>query len=293
MTQQHRTSDPADTLRILHLSDPHLTASGFDEDGVDAARALGILMETLDDVDDVDLVITTGDIADDGSVEGCRRVRDVIGAFARQRGVPHVYTTGNHDRRASFVEVFGSGHLAADGTDVASVSGPAGICAAVSHVRGLRVVTVDSLVPGSGHGFVGEEQLGWLREVLATPAPRGTIVALHHPPVAVARHPLSSLLLRNPGAFSHALAGSDVRAVLCGHLHHEMSGTIGAVPVHVGPGIVTRIDLAAPAGYVKGVLGPRAAVVEMGAERAPITYTVTARDPRAGEEVYLVEFAAS
>jgi 3',5'-cyclic AMP phosphodiesterase CpdA len=174
MTQQHRTSDPADTLRILHLSDPHLTASGFDEDGVDAARALGILMETLDDVDDVDLVITTGDIADDGSVEGCRRVRDVIGAFARQRGVPHVYTTGNHDRRASFVEVFGSGHLAADGTDVASVSGPAGICAAVSHVRGLRVVTVDSLVPGSGHGFVGEEQLGWLREVLATPAPRGT-----------------------------------------------------------------------------------------------------------------------
>src|SRR5688572_26662922 len=118
-------------LRLLHLSDTHLTGSGFDEDGVDAARALRILMEAVRQVEDVDLVVTTGDIADDGSIEGCRRVRDVIGAFARERGVPHVYTTGNHDRRASFAEVFGSGHLSGGGEDVATLPGPAGACAAV------------------------------------------------------------------------------------------------------------------------------------------------------------------
>ena len=170
MIRRSGTGDHVDPLRVLHLSDPHLTGSGFDQNGVDAARALDLLMDTLTEVEEIDLVLTTGDIADDGSVEGCRRVRDVVGAFARRHGVPHVYTTGNHDRRISFVEVFGSGHLAADGTDLASRTGPAGTCAAVSHVRGLRVVTMDSLVPGSGHGHLGKDQLDWLREVLATPA---------------------------------------------------------------------------------------------------------------------------
>ncbi|BCJ68099.1 hypothetical protein GCM10009779_44160 [Polymorphospora rubra] len=275
-------------IRILHLSDPHLTASGFDEDGVDAARALRRLMTTVREVEDLDLIVSTGDIADDGSVAGCERFRDTVGGFARRRGVPHIYTTGNHDRRSSFTEVFGSGHLTADGADAADARGPSGTCAAVSHLGGLRMITLDSLVPGSGHGLVGDEQLAWLRNVLATPAPRGTVVALHHPPLVLPRHPLASLLLHDFAAFSRVLAGTDVRAVLCGHLHHERYGTVDAVPVYVAPGIVTRIDFDPQTTRLIGVLGAAAAVVELREDLAPVTYTVTARDSRAGEVVYRV-----
>ncbi|GAA1869850.1 metallophosphoesterase [Asanoa iriomotensis] len=278
-------------LRILHLSDPHLTATGYDEDGVDAARALDLMMATARDVDDLDLVLTTGDIADDGSVEGCRRARDVIGAFAAERHVPHIYTTGNHDRRPAFIEIFGSGHLGADGNDVATGRGPAGACAAVSEIAGLRVVTLDTLVPGSGHGLIEPDQVEWLRDLLKTHAPRGTIVALHHPPIALERHPLSRLLLRNPAALADAVAARDVRAVLCGHVHHDMSGSLRGVPVHVAPGIVTRIDLAGRATQLTAVLGPRASIVELGTESAPMTYTLTARDPWAGKLVYSVDAA--
>lgn len=81
---------------------PHLTGPGPDEDGVDGVRALRLWIETLEDLRDINVIVTTGDIADDGSVEGCQRVYKMVGDLARQLDVPHVYTTGNHDRRASF-----------------------------------------------------------------------------------------------------------------------------------------------------------------------------------------------
>lgn len=85
--------------RILHLSDTHVTASGFDSDGVDALAALDQILRDCRHLTGLDLVVVTGDIADDGSAEGCALVRERVGRFAAGRGIPHIYATGNHDRR--------------------------------------------------------------------------------------------------------------------------------------------------------------------------------------------------
>lgn len=274
--------------RILHLSDTHVSATGPDEDGVDAVGALEGLLADLRHVEDIDLVLVTGDIADDGSVAGCATVRDRVGAFAAERGVPHVYTTGNHDDRTAFATALGSGHLGPDGADLGERSGHG--CAAVSEVGGLRVVTLDSLVPGSVHGVVPPEQLAWLAELLATPAPAGTVVALHHPPVHVPTSPwMAGAVLHRPDELATVVAGTDVRVVLCGHLHLQLSGLLRGVPVWVTPGVVTRIDRTAPSHLMRGVLGAGATVVDLGGPASPLCHVVHARDPRAGELVYLAD----
>ena len=79
--------------RILHLSDTHVTASGFDEDGVDALASLDQILRDCRHLAGLDLIVVSGDIADDGSAEGCALVRDRVGRFAADRGIPHVYTT--------------------------------------------------------------------------------------------------------------------------------------------------------------------------------------------------------
>lgn len=273
--------------RILHLSDTHVSRTGPDEDGVDGLAALRQLLYDVRHVPALDLVVVSGDIADDGSREGCLAVRSAVEAFAAERGIPHVYSTGNHDRREGFEAALGWGHLAPDGSPIGRRADVDEVIAAVSEVNGLRVITLDSLVPGATHGLLGRDQLDWLVAELATPAPAGSIVVLHHPPISVDAIPyLKSVVLQEPAALGDALAGSDVQAVLCGHLHHQLSGRLGETPVSVTPGVITRIDLTAPSELVRGVLGAGATIVDLG---GPTFYTVHSRDPRANTEVYVYD----
>jgi 3',5'-cyclic AMP phosphodiesterase CpdA len=277
--------------RILHLSDTHVSARGLDEDGVDAVAALERLLHDARHVPDLDLVVVSGDVADDGSVAGCEAVRYRVGAFAAARGIPHVYSTGNHDDRDSFRKVLGSGHLDADGSDRGELLDPEGPrCAATSHLDGLRVVTLDSLVPGKAHGVIDGGELARLSDLLATPAERGTILVFHHPPLRVASMPnVAQVVLQNIEDLAEVVRGTDVRTILTGHLHFQLSGFLSGVPVWVTPGIVTRIDTTAPPGLVRGVLGAGATVVDLADPAAPTFHGLVARDPRAGEEVYVVD----
>ena len=275
---------------LVHLSDLHLSASGQDEDGVDAVRSLLLVLESLRFVDNVSAVVVSGDLADDGSVAGCHLALDLVGSWARERGAACVFTVGNHDSRAAFTEVLGSGHRDEHGADVGE-RGPAGTCAAVSEVNGLRIVSLDSLVPGKTHGEIGENQLAWLNDVLKQPTIAGTVLAFHHPPLWPPGYPVSDVVLRDPGPLGEVIAGSDVRAVLTGHLHHQLSGLLAGIPVWVTPGVVTRIDTSAPPALVRGVLGGGSTVFELGTDTGPVFRLVHARDPRAGQQVYLYDLA--
>ncbi|HEX4832653.1 MAG TPA: metallophosphoesterase [Trebonia sp.] len=277
--------------RILHLSDTHVTASGRDASGVDALASLDQLLRDGRHLAGLDLVMVTGDIADDGSAEGCALVRDRVGRFAAERGIPHVYTTGNHDRRPGFTAALGTGHRDAGGNDAGQLlDGLADERAAVSMAGGLRVITLDSLVPGHGHGHVSRAQLDALAGLLRDRAPAGTILAFHHPPVWTLTAPGTSTVgLRNRDELAAVVSGSDVAVILCGHFHHQLMGHLGGTPTWVTPGTVTRIDLTAPPRVVRAVNGAGASVIDLGGPFSPSFHVLHARDPRAGHEVYVVD----
>jgi Icc protein len=100
---------------------------------------------------------------------------------------------------------------------------------------------------------------------------------------------MPSIVLQNPEALGAVLAGTDVRVVLCGHLHLQLSGLLVGVPVSVTPGIVTRLDMTAPPQLVRGVKGAGASVVDLGGPFSPTIHTVHARDPDVGDQVYVVD----
>jgi 3',5'-cyclic AMP phosphodiesterase CpdA len=277
--------------RILHLSDTHVTATGLDEDGVDALGALDHILRDCRHLPGLDLIVVTGDIADDGSAEGCALVRDRIGRFAADRRISCVYTTGNHDRRPGFTAALGSGHLDARGADTGQLlPGLDAERAAVSMVGGLRVITLDSLVPGSVHGVVSRAQLDALRRLLSSPAPAGTILALHHPPIHTSTAPwMTEMGLHNRDELAAAVEGRDVTAILCGHFHLQLTGQLGGTTVWATPGVVTRVDLTAPPCVFRAVSGAGATVIDLGGPFSPSFHVVHARDPQAGEEVYAVD----
>jgi 3',5'-cyclic AMP phosphodiesterase CpdA len=275
-------------VRILHLSDFHLLQEhGPNPDGVDPRDALRRMLADCAAVEGIGLVVVSGDIADDGSPEAYADAAGMVAGFARPRGAPQIYCVGNHDDRASFAAVLGSGHVGVDGLDLGTLADlPAEERAAVSDVAGHRVITLDALVPGKGFGWLGEAQLDWLAGVLATPAERGTVLVVHYPPIAVDNPTERALMLQNGPALRAAIERSDVRVVLCGHFHYQMAGRLGQTPVVATPGVVTRIDLTAVPGTERGVHGASATVVELDGPHAPLSYVLHARDPRVGRTAY-------
>jgi Icc protein len=125
-------------------------------------------------------------------------------------------------------------------------------------VGGLRIVTLDSTVPGFHHGEVSDQQLQWLEAELAVPAPDGTILALHHPPVPSVLDLSVLVELRDQRRLADVVRGSDVRSILAGHLHYSTTATFAGVPVSVASATCYTQDLNVPVGGTRGRDGAQA-----------------------------------
>jgi 3',5'-cyclic-AMP phosphodiesterase len=222
---------------LVQISDVHLTGRGLLMPGVAPRDNLisGLrLLEASGITPDVFLL--TGDLADTGEAACYEDLAAILAEAARGSGASVVYVPGNHDDRGAFRR-----HLL--GGAAGSGSPGAGPINQTHWRDGLRIIAIDSTVPGEAHGFLDDETVDFLTSELETPAPDGTVVALHHPPIPTPLEPMSGIRLRDPERLRDAIAGSDVRVVLCGHNHHQALGALGAVPVWVGPASAYQADL--------------------------------------------------
>lgn len=233
---------------LLHISDTHLLAGGGRlYDRVPSEEHLRRLFdEFAASRGRPDAIVFTGDLADRGEPDAYRRLRAIVDPVAADLGSRVVWVMGNHDERRAF-----RAGLLDEPASEAPVD-------AVLDLGGLRIITLDSTVPGQHHGFVSAEQRDWLRAVLATPAPHGTILAMHHPPVPSVLDLAASVELRDQASLAEALVGSDVRSILAGHLHYSSTATFAGIPVSVASATCYTQDLNVPAGGTRGRDGARA-----------------------------------
>ncbi|MEO6999498.1 MAG: metallophosphoesterase [Terracoccus sp.] len=237
---------PAPTHVIAHLSDPHLLAGDRLLSGhIDTAAQLRQALRRVEESEEaIDAVVLSGDLTDSADPDAYALLLEIARPVADRLGAALVMTGGNHDER---------GPLAAAlyGIDTDAPQDRA------TDVRGLRVVTLDSAVPGYHHGGFSEDQYDWLATELATPAEYGTIIVMHHPPITYRSPTMALLDFDEPVRLGRVLAGSDVRAILSGHLHVTTFGTLGGVPVIVAGGISYVDDVGAPRELMIGIDGPQ------------------------------------
>jgi len=207
---------------IAHLSDIHID----DERSIARTRSVMDYLEALPQ--DLDAVVVTGDIADHGLLAEYEQARDVL----RSRH-PVLVCPGNHDDRAAFRQ---------------GLLGRPGSTAPINQVHraaGFSVVLCDSSVPGKDEGFLDDETLVWLEDVLAgSPGDVPVLIGFHHPPVLLhvpfiddlrqfGEQRLAAVVARHP----------QVAAFLCGHAHTAATATFAGRPLVVAPGVVSTIRL--------------------------------------------------
>ena len=228
---------------LLHVSDTHLLAGNRPLGGrYDTAANLRKTLEAVERIGiRPDAVVFTGDLTDLGEPDAYRGLREAVEPVAERLGAPVVWVAGNHDERPALR------------TELLGLDSSQDPVVSVTDLGGLRLIALDTTVPGWHHGDLDSDQLDWLRGLLSEPAPLGTVLAMHHPPLP-SHVPLFDILeLRDQGRLAAAIAGSDVRAILAGHLHYSTSGTFAGVPVSVAAATCYTMNLARPAAEVNGM----------------------------------------
>lgn len=232
---------------LVHISDTHLVADG---DLYGSVRSADHLVQLLEEVEAShgrpEALVFTGDLADRGEPEAYTRLRRIVEPAAERMGAEVVWVMGNHDDRASFRE---------------SLLDQFGSTAPIDRVHqfgGLRVIALDSSVPGHHYGDVSDEQLDWLAEELSSAAPHGTVLAMHHPPVPAVLDLAVTVELRRQRELAEVLEGSDVRAIIAGHLHYSSTATFAGIPVSVASASCYTQDLNVPVGGTRARNGAQA-----------------------------------
>jgi Icc protein len=261
------------TRTIVHLSDTHILPTADDRlHGVDTLANLRLALARLEDQEfRPDAILVSGDLANGGELDSYQRLRLVLDEARASFGVPVLPAMGNHDKRGPFRE----GLLGQ-----AASSDPYHY---VAWIGGLRVIVLDSTVPGAPYGELDEPQLAWLRAELQTPAAEGSVVVLHHPPIPGPVPLINTLLLRNADALAQSIGGSDVLAVLAGHAHHAIAGSFAGVLCFAAPATAYTVDPVAHGAGFRGVQGSGFGLVHLYGRTAVASAVVMPSD---GAELY-------
>jgi len=216
---------PMPTL-LVQISDIHI---GGSEDGKDPIPRFEAVIEAIRSLPNApDAVLVSGDLTDHGTAEEYEVVGELLGRLE----LPLYVLPGNHDDRGRMRKAF---DLPGEGADPIRYS---------VEVGELRVVLLDSNVPGRDPGAFDAERLKWLDEELSKEPERPTLLAVHHTPLTTGipewdainleasdRDALAAVVVRHP----------QLRAIVGGHLHRVAASALTGCPVLSAPSAYLQV----------------------------------------------------
>ncbi len=206
-------------LRILQITDFHLF-------GDPRTKLLGVnTQNTFDAVLGLarmrdwppDVIVVTGDLAQDGSAETYRRLRGHLVAL----DVPIYWLPGNHDDISVMADCLSGDNVKAEG----------------SFCKGKwQVILLDSTVPDKVGGYLGEDELERLDRCLDGHPDYHALICLHHQPVSIGCAWMEPIGLDNAGPFFAVVdRHPQVRGVVWGHVHQDLTVQRKGVPLLAAP----------------------------------------------------------
>ena len=223
-------------LTDLHVRPPGVAAYRVCESNMMTERALRAAARLRPDA-----VIITGDLTDCGLAP---EYALLDGMVRRLLPCPVHVIPGNHDRREVMAAQM-AGVPAGDGGFIQYCvdAGP------------VRLVMLDTVVPGAGHGALDGGRLDWLDRALAERPDQPTMIGMHHPPFLCGLAHMDAINLLDHEAFAAIVARhKQVRRIVCGHHHRPVVAQVAHAIATISPSVAHQVELdldpAAPPAFV-------------------------------------------
>ena len=194
-------------LKILQISDLHIlpdatgTLMGVNTD----ACFRKVLKEAHADHGQFDLIIVTGDLAQNPSPAGYLRIMQTLQIYQ----TPTLCLPGNHDDFAMMQTILNSGGIS---------------CSKHLQMLDWQIICLNSQKPDSPVGLLSAAELLFLECCLDEQPETPTLIALHHPCVSSGSPWLDSMQLTNSAELLELLSRhKQVKAVTFGHVHQEIA----------------------------------------------------------------------
>lgn len=229
---------------IAQISDLHLKADGRLTYGV--VDTLAALRRAVDHINASkqrpNVVVISGDLVDFGRADEYAVLRPEL----ERLHMPFYLVPGNHDDRENLLAAF------ADHAYLPlSATGPLDW---VVEKHAIRLIGLDTTIPGEHGGRLDYFQLDWLNTQLSRRPDVPTVLVLHHPPFITGIGHMDLAPFGSAAALEEVISRHpQVERLLCGHLHRPMQRRFGGSLACVCPGtshqIVLDLDEAAPAHF--------------------------------------------
>lgn len=206
-------------MLVAQLSDPHINPSKPHK----AAALEQAVAHLLELPRRPDAVTVSGDCTDNGTPEEYAAFRALLGPLP----MPVYVVPGNHDDRGVMLETFGT-----------QGSSPLpSFMQYVVDVGPLRLIALDTHVPGESGGLLDGPRLDWLSERLEEAPGRPALIFMHHPPLITGLRVMDSIGLEGTEAFREVVARhGQVERILAGHTHMAQTARFAGTLVMTCPG---------------------------------------------------------
>ncbi|MCK0102745.1 phosphodiesterase [Pseudohalocynthiibacter sp. F2068] len=202
---------------ILQISDTHIVPEGaLVSERLETSGALSRLISRINTIQDqigsIDVVLVSGDLSDDGSVQSYERFKALLAPL----DLPIHVVPGNHDAREPMRGAFAD-HLPTDGP-----------LNWIERVGDLVLIGLDTLVEGFGHGTLSPQTLSFLEDALSKAKGAPVLLAMHHPPFPSDIDFMDKIGLTNSHAFRDIVSDhAGALRIVCGHIHSMMVTDVG------------------------------------------------------------------
>jgi Icc protein len=157
-----------------------------------------------------DVMVITGDLVDTGHPDEYAHLRRLLAPLP----MPYYLLPGNHDERAALRQAFPEHAYLRQWEPF--------IQYAIDDWP-LRLVALDTVIPGEPGGRLDQARLEWLGSALSREPRKPTLILMHHPPFPTFIAHMDGMVLEEPQALAAVVARHpQVERLLCGHLHRPI-----------------------------------------------------------------------